>query len=87
MEKIKEIRLFGCAVKRVQTDEGIILEIRPVDQELGEVNHRAKVRCHMKTDYFGNFISCQTVDCNGGSCHKVEDGEGNIYCFCKKKEQ
>jgi hypothetical protein len=81
MEKIVNITLYGCAVKKTETKEGIELEIRAISPETGKMVDIGEISCCTQVDYFGN-VTCTKIACTGTCEKKTEDGY--TKCTCKK---
>ncbi|MBK7433027.1 MAG: hypothetical protein IPI66_03405 [Chitinophagaceae bacterium] len=81
MDKIISISLYGCAVKKTETKEGIELEIRALNPDTGMLIDKQLVDCYARVDYLGN-VTCHKIACTG-SCEK-ETKEGFAGCSCKK---
>ncbi len=81
MEKIVSITLYGCAVKKTETKEGIELEIRAINPETGKMTNTREISCCTQVDYLGN-VTCTKIACTG-SCEKKTQN-GFVKCICKK---
>jgi hypothetical protein len=80
MDKKITFRAYGCALREIETRDGIVIEFVPLDMR-GRVRDPQKIACVIQGGY-GNYY-CENIDCRKPKKCKSVTEDGWVKCKCE----